>query len=306
MTLQHLIGRLASVQPFDFAKSLAFIGAFPPARGEQTQDDLTLTKGVMIAGQPVVFRLKGAGSTLNYEAWSPEPITRAVLEDRLRFFLSLDDDLEPFYAVARNDAAFKPILTALYGLHQVKFLTPFENAVWAVLTQRTPMPVARKMKSALIAAKGATLTIDAVDYPVFPQVDQLASLSEVELQEIIGHKPKAAYLANLIAAFARTDERWLREAPTLEVEAWLRGIKGIGPWSAMFVLIRGLGRMDAALDAGEELMHAVGAAYGDGRPATARAVAAHAKPYGALQGYWSYYLRAFGAVTGQAPAMRSS
>lgn len=304
MTFQHVTGRLTPVEPFDFARSLAFIGAFPPVRGEQTQGDLTLTKGVMVAGQPVVFRLTGAGSALTYEAWSPAPIAQAALEDRLRFFLSLDDDLEPFYAIARNDAAFTPILTALHGLHQVKFLTPFENAVWAVLTQRTPMPMARKMKAALIVAKGATLTVDGVDYPVFPQVDQLAGLSEVDLQEIIGHKPKADYLANLIAAFARTDERWLREAPTLEVEAWLRGIKGIGPWSAMFILIRGLGRMDAALDAGDELRQAVGKVYGDGRPATARDVAACAKPYGALQGYWSYYLRAFGAVTGQAPAMR--
>jgi DNA-3-methyladenine glycosylase II len=306
MALQHLSGQLAAVQPFDFAKSLAFIGAFPPVRGEQTQGDLTLTKGVMVGGQPVVFRLTGSGSSLSYEAWSPSPIAQAALEDRLRFFLSLDDDLEPFYAVGRRDPAFAPIREALHGLHQVKFLTPFENVIWAVLTQRTPMPMARKMKAALVAAKGAMLTIDGVDYPVFPQADQLAGLSEVEIQEIIGHKPKAAYLANVIAAFARTDERWMREAPTLEVEAWLRGIKGIGPWSAMFVLIRGLGRMDAALDAGEELMHAVGAAYGEGRPATAREVAARAKPYGALQGYWSYYLRAFGAVTGQAPAMRSA
>lgn len=306
MTLQHLKGHLTPVEPFDFAKSLAFIGAFPPVRGEQTQGDLTLTKGVMIAGQPVVFRLTDAGMLLNYEAWSPSPIAQAALEDRLRFFFSLNDDLEPFYAVGRRDPAFAPILEALHGLHQVKFLTPFENVVWAVLTQRTPMAMARKMKAALVAARGAMLTIDGVNYPVFPQADQLAGLSEVELQEIIGHKSKAAYLANVIAAFARTDERWMREAPTLEVEAWLRGIKGIGPWSAMFVLIRGLGRMDAALDAGEELMQAVGAAYGDGRPATAREVAARAKPYGALQGYWSYYLRALGAVTGQAPAMRSA
>ncbi len=306
MTFQHLTGRLAPVEPFDFAKSLAFIGAFPPVRGEQTQGDLSLTKGVMIAGQPVVFRLSGAGSLLTYEAWSLAPIERAALEDRLRFFLSLDDDLEPFYAAGRNDASFKPLLADLDGLHQVKFLTPFENAVWAVLTQRTPMPMARKMKTALVAAKGATLTIDGVDYPVFPQADQLAGLSEVDLQEIIGHKPKAGYLANLIAAFVRTDERWLREAPTLEVEAWLRGIKGIGPWSATFILIRGLGRMDAALDAGDELSKAVGRVYFNGRSATAREITSLARPYGVWHGYWSYYLRAHAAVMGYAPAMRSA
>lgn len=308
MPLQHLTGRLTPVQPFDFARSLAFIGGFPPTRDEQSQEALSMTKGVMIAGRPVVFRVTDAGADLRYEAWSEGELeaVRPVLEDRLRFFLSLDDDLEPFYAVCRRDRSFAPLVEALHGFHQVKFMTPFENAVWAVLTQRNPMPMARRMKAALIAARGATLTLDGIGYPIFPQADQLAGLSEVELAEVIGHKPKAAYLAGVIAAFVRADEGWLRSAPTLEVEAWLRGIKGIGPWSAGFILIRGLGRMDAPLDAIDELAQAVGRVYFAGRPATAREITALAAPYGAWQGYWAHYLRGAGAALGQAPAMRSA
>lgn len=308
MPFHHISGHLTPVQPFDFGKSLAFIGAFPPIRGEQSQGALALTKAVMVAGQPVVFRLTGTEKSLAYQAWSEQPleVLREEMQDRLCFFLSLDDDLEPFYDVGRRDPAFAPLVEALHGFHQVKFMTPFENAVWAVLTQRNPMPMARRMKDALIAARGATLTLDGVPYPVFPQADQLADLSEVELAEIMGHRQKAAYLAGLIAAFSRVEERWLREAPTLEIEAWLRGIKGIGPWSAGFILIRGLGRMDAPLDASDELTQAVGRTYFGGRPATAREIAALAKPYGSLQGYWAYYLRAGGAVLGHEPSMRSA
>ena len=301
MTVQ-LTGHLTSVQPFAFGKSRAFIDGFPPIRGEQSRAGLSLTRGVMVAGRPVVFRLAEAGSGLQYQIWSEsaaplEPL-RPAIEDRLRFYLSLEDALEPFYAIGRQDAAFAPLVESLYGFHQVKFMTPFENAVWAVLTQRTPMTRARRMKAALIASHGATPTVDGQSYPIFPQADQLAGLTEPELAERIGHAQKAAYLANVIAAFARIDEPWLRTAPTLEVDAWLRSIPGIGPWSACFILIRGLGRMDATLDAGEELSRAVGAIYFAGRPATAREIAALAAPYGPMQGYWTYYLRARTAVAG--------
>ncbi len=300
MTVQ-LTGHLTAVQPFDFAKSLAFLDGFPPTRGEQSRAGLSLTRGVMVAGQPVVFRITEDGAGLRYQVWaesatSLEPL-RPAIEDRLRYFLSLDDVLEPFYAVGRQDDAFAPLVATLRGFHQVKFMTPFENAVWAVLTQRTPMARARRMKDALIAAHGATLTIDDLRYPVFPQADQLAGLDEPELAGLIGHAQKAAYLSNVIAAFTRVDENWLRTAPTLEVEAWLRNIPGIGPWSATFVLIRGLGRMDATLDVGEELCRAVGAVYFAGRSATAREIIPLAARYGALAGYWAYYLRARSVVT---------
>ena len=43
---------------------------------------------------------------------------------------------------------------------------------------------------------------------------------------------------------AKVDEQWLRAAPYDEVHDWLTDIKGIGDWSANFVMIRGLGRME--------------------------------------------------------------
>ena len=49
----------------------------------------------------------------------------------------------------RPDRPFAPVVRKLYGYHQVKFLTPFENACWAILTQRNPVPAAKEIKRAL-------------------------------------------------------------------------------------------------------------------------------------------------------------
>ena len=59
-----------------------------------------------------------------------------------------DDDLQPFYALAEADPPFWALVQRLYGYHQVRFFTPFENTCWAILGQRTPFAVARPPSAA--------------------------------------------------------------------------------------------------------------------------------------------------------------
>ena len=152
-------GTLSATPPFDFAQTLRFIAAFTPMAGEQQIGDGALRKAVMVEQSPVVFTVDAMGDLeqpcLRFTLASAAPLsdaTERAAVDRIRFFLSLDDDLRPFYAAAQaSDPAFLPVIQRLHGFHQVKFLTPFENACWAVLTQRTPMAVAHALKQRLVA-----------------------------------------------------------------------------------------------------------------------------------------------------------
>jgi len=123
----------------------------------------------------LVFRLKDEGTVsepvLSYTLFSYEEINEEVkyaLLDRIKFFLSLDEDIKSFYALGSKDPNFAPVLDELYGLHQVKFLTPFEAAAWAVLSQRISMKVAHKMKKKHIDAVGDCIRIEGIDYRTFP------------------------------------------------------------------------------------------------------------------------------------------
>jgi DNA-3-methyladenine glycosylase II len=84
------------------------------------------------------------------------------------------------------------------------------------------------------------------------------------------------------------DERWLRAGDYDAVEAWLRAIPGIGAWSAAFVLIRGLGRMER-IAPNEPLLKAAAHAYGE--PITPARFQELAARYGETAGYWAFYLR---------------
>ena len=293
-------GQLPAQPPFDFARTLAFLGMFPPTEREQRIADGSLTKATRLAGQTVVFEaqaaLDGSAPGVAYRLYADRPLDAAQIaqiEDRIGFFLSLADDLGAFYAIAAQDPPFIPVLERLYGYHQVKFLTPFENACWAILSQRTTIAQTRTVKQRLMAGYGGALEVDGTRYLAFPEAVELVQASLPELAALTGHERKAGYLHAASRAFSTVDEEWLRHGPYAEVEAWLRAIPGIGPWSAAFVLIRGLGRMDAISLAERRLIEAVGRVYGAAQTSDA-AVLKLAARYGPWQGYWAHYLRAAG------------
>jgi len=301
-TLHRVTGQVTAVPPFSFAQSLHFLGGFPPTAGEQVFEQQAITKALSIGGRAVVLRLQPAdpadSSTLTYTLWSAAPLSaadQAAGADRIAFFLSLNDDLRPFYAIGEADPVFAPIIRQLYGLHQVKFPTPFENAAWAVLTQRNRMDIAANMKGRLIERYGPRLTVDGTPYAAFPEPAVLATAAPGDLAALVGTPRRAEYLQAVAEAFAGADEEWLRHGPYDAVNAWLQGVRGLGPWSAGFVMLRGLGHM-AQLPPGEESRRnaAIARTYGNGRQPSPDRLRAIMDPYGPWIGYWAYYLRVAG------------
>lgn len=301
-TLRHSAGgTLAPTPPFDFAHTLRFLGEFAPTRDEQAVAPETLTRAIFVAGRPLLFRVAASGTPdaprLDHTIHADAPLDTATVRaagERLSRYLGTTDDLRPFYAIGRADPAFAPVLDQLHGYHQVTFPTPFENACWAVLTQRTPMAVARRAKDELTRRYGAVLRREGVEYPAFPEAAALADADPDALLEIVGNARRTDYLRAVAEAFAGVDEVWLRAAPYDEAEAWLRAIRGIGAWSAAFILLRGLGRMERYPTGEERLNAIVSRRYLDGREATSGEIARIAAPYGPWAGYWAHYLRVAG------------
>jgi DNA-3-methyladenine glycosylase II len=289
-------GQLTPSAPFDFAQTLRFAEDFTPARGEQRVAENTLTKAIMVQGAPIGFRVTSSGEVdapaLAYILYGAEPFTPdliAACEDRLRFYLSLDDDLTHFYEIARDDAAMAPILARYYGLHQMKFPTPFEIAAWAILTQRTPIAIARVVKDRLTQRYGGSVQVEGETLWAFPEARMLAEADPDELANLVHNERKVTYLSASSQAFADIDERWLRSGDHDAVEAWLRAIPGVGAWSASFILIRGIGRMER-IAPNEPLLEAAAQVYGEAiTPTRFRELAAR---YGDTAGYWAFYLRA--------------
>jgi DNA-3-methyladenine glycosylase II len=293
MALYSNTGTLAVAPIFDFAQSLAFTRGFSPTSDEQVVTNTSLTKAIMLGGRCVAFRVEDAGSVedpmVRYTLFSEEPLNEAQQKqaaEHISFFLSLQDDLKSFYALAQQDEDFAPVLLRLHGLRHVKFLTLCEIACWSVLVQHRAMPIARKMKLALLERYGSNITIEGHTYWAFPAFEQLVEVSEAEFADTIKNARSAHYLYEVVQTLSRLDERFLRTAPYEEAEAALRAIKGIGPWSTNFILLRGLGRMERLAADMKSLQDAHKKIY---RPESM--LEQLQQHYGPYIGYWSFYLR---------------
>ncbi|MFB4296764.1 DNA-3-methyladenine glycosylase family protein [Actinomadura sp. NTSP31] len=287
---------LPAAPPFDLGAALRFMDGFGPTAGEQSVDGGTLTKALRAAGRTVAARIvqegDGVRATVRATVHATEPLTEDVVRaaaDRISFHLSLEDDLTGFYAIGREDPAFAPVLERLYGYHQVKFPTPLENLVWAILSQRTPLAVAARGKHALRDEFGDRISVDGAEYTAFPDIEQLATLPEGRIAELVGNQRKGRYLHGALHAWLETDEDFLRTGPYGEVKDFLLSLPGVGAWSANFILIRGLGRMDEP-PLEKALRGAASRAYG--RPLSDADLQRIADGYAPWQGYWAHYLRA--------------
>src|SRR5262245_31132402 len=97
--------------PFDFARSLAFLGGFRPLDGEQRLSARELTRALRQGGKNLAFTVRAAPggvtcalATGRAKRGDPSAIRaeREAALDRVRFWLSLDDDLAPFEERARD------------------------------------------------------------------------------------------------------------------------------------------------------------------------------------------------------------
>ena len=300
MRLYSFEGTLKPVAPFDFPKSLEFLSDFSPTQNEQEVKSGAFIKAVQANGKTIAFEVFDKGTIenpkLQFNAYSEAKFTdeiKDLVADRITFFLSLQDNLKEFYEIAKKDLYIQPAIKQFYGHKQVKFLTPFEIARWAILAQRIPMVVARKMKENIVKRVGGQIKVKGVEYHSFPEPSNLVTVSS-ELPQLVPNKKKADYLLAVAEAFSKVDERWLRLAPYCEVHDWLTDIKGIGDWSANFVMIRGLGRMEELSNVEPQLAFDVARIYaGKDEQVNNEEVCQIAEKYGKWKGYWAYYLRIY-------------
>ena len=290
-------GRFTPAAPFEFAHVIARIAAESPSPEQHVSDPYRFFQAVALEETPYVAEVWNRGKVesplLQYRFYAGSPVADGVADRLLhwlRFYLSADDALQPLYDLAWDDPPFAALVERLYGVHQLKFPTPFAAAVWAILSQRSAWSSARDMRARLRQALGPTLTVERRSYTPLPAAALVAARSAAELRAIVGDSRKADYLLAAATAFANVDPAFLELSADKPLRKWLENIHGIGSWSATLILVRGLGRMQALQPPFERrLLNAARAVYQ--AELDEAALLQLAARYGAMRGYWAHYLR---------------
>lgn len=195
----------------------------------------------------VLYGNGGLVDTLKVAWQSPVAISHtARLRRRLIEMFYLDFDLDEFYGHAlgpvlrrltRRFAGFRPILTP----------NVFEAAAWAIIGQQVNLQFAYRLKTRLVQTVNRTFRIDGETYYLFPTAADVAALDLKTLRALQFSGRKAEYLLDLARMVNRGDLN-LENLAGVEygtAREILLSIRGIGPWSADYILMRGAGHRDA-------------------------------------------------------------
>jgi DNA-3-methyladenine glycosylase II len=162
----------------------------------------------------------------------------------LRRLLGLEVDLEPFYLSSQRDPEIRPLTDRFRGLKPPRFATLFESLVNAVACQQLTLTVGIELLNRLAATFGR-LAPGTSHAHAFPDARDIAKLSPESLRRLGFSMQKSntiIELANqIVRATLRVDE--ISKLNDDAATSALRELRGIGRWSAEYVLLRGLGRL---------------------------------------------------------------
>jgi DNA-3-methyladenine glycosylase II len=171
-----------------------------------------------------------------------EELARSVLNG----LLGLTVDLSAFAAMAASDPLLGPLAGRMRGVRPPRFPTVFEALVNGVACQQLSLAVGIQLLNRLAAARGKA-TSDGPDGPhAFPDPEDLASLEPDDLKRHGFSSSKARTIIDTARAVVADDldlEALARFDDGAAIER-LTSLRGIGRWTAEYVLLRGLGRLN--------------------------------------------------------------
>ena len=153
-------------------------------------------------------------------------------------------DLRPFYRFAAGEPRLHELATHFRGLKPPRFPTVFEGVVNGIACQQLSLAVGITLLNRLSAACGLSFPdADGVHY-AFPRPADLAAMNIEDLLPLGFSRNKSHAIIETASEVAegRLDLESFANLENEEALARLRELRGVGRWTAEYVLLRGLGR----------------------------------------------------------------
>ncbi|AYH44221.1 AlkA N-terminal domain-containing protein [Azoarcus sp. DN11] len=212
--------------------------------------DHSLCKGMLWDGTPaclsVHFDTAVATAAITLDADAGRDL-EARFEPMVRRMLGLEQTVEAFEERFRGDPAIGRMIAVRSGLRVPLTATPFEALTWAVTGQQISLKAAVSLRRRLIVAAGVRHVSGLLCYP---DAARLALLEEEDLRAAGFSSAKARTLralARLVAEGELPLDAWAEAAPVEQIRSSLLAVRGVGPWTVDYVLLRGFGWLDGSL-----------------------------------------------------------
>jgi DNA-3-methyladenine glycosylase II len=235
---------LDGVAPYSFLLSVHKPAGWPLLTPFEVFEDDTLWTVMRYSGKLFGVKLRSTGildkPSVSCVVFSEDKLRAEEKEDlrkTMRWVLSLDEDVKPFYALAKRDRLVRMLVEDLYGMRSTNDPNLFSALILAVCLQMAPMSRSNQMMQLLIKKYRESVGFDGKHVLSWPSAEAIATASVEELQREckLGYRAKVLHgiAEELVKGFPTAQE--LEGMSAVEAKAKLMELKGIGEYSAEIV-----------------------------------------------------------------------
>ncbi len=231
-------------QPFSFAECYRFLARSPNEVLHQTENG-KIYKLLKLNNSLVLFELEEIDQQkikINILNQPYDRNTFLEIEKYVNLWLDFNTDLGGFYQIAEGDLLLKPLTNKYHGLRLIGMNDLFEALCWAIIGQQINLNFAYTLKKRWVESFGECLGFEGKKYYLHPDYKMVREDLYEELLKIQFSRQKAKYVIEVAKAFqsgALSIEN-LKLQSFEEAKISLCKIKGIGNWTANYVLMKSL------------------------------------------------------------------
>jgi len=263
--------------PYDLNHTASYATYFVGRYGTDVYEGGVFRRLLSVGRRLVLASVRSTGTVeapsleVELAAEALDGATESEARRQVAWLLGSDEDLSAFYRMASADPSLAPLVRAFHGLHVPHTGSVHEGLVLAILGQQISSHVARILRTLLIETYGPRLEVDGATYHAFPPPSKLAEAGPEGLRAVKCGAARSAYIADIASRVAsgEMDMEGLRALTDEDAVRTLTSIRGVGPWTAQWLLVRALGRPDGFPHLDLALQRSLGLLVNGGAPMSA-------------------------------------
>jgi DNA-3-methyladenine glycosylase II len=293
--------KIAPRAPFDFEATARFF-RFTEAEIVDDFDGATYARAHHSGEKLLLLRVRSEGTrarpalavSLSPARSATRDVSTEAYESVGRMF-SVDHDLKLFRDQVSHDPLMGRLEAEHRGLHLPRWATLFEALLNSILLQQIATSVAWTFRRRVVERFGKQLSVAGKKFYAFPPPSVIARAPVEELRALGLSGAKAQSIIDLARAIesGALDGDALAREDNEGVIARLSSLRGVGRWTAEWVLMLHFGRADVFAAADLFLRGAVVKYYNDGATMSERKIREFARErWGAWGSYVALYMLA--------------
>jgi DNA-3-methyladenine glycosylase II len=274
---------------FSYRECLVFLERSPLEILHHVHEN-NIYKVIMVDTELILIKISYKDLLLIIEFPDKEPSNMEMVVEFVGNWFDLNQNLSSFYGAVSEDSLLQPLVERYYGLRMIGIPDLFEALTWAIMGQQINLTFAYTLKRRLVENFGKKLVLHENEYWAYPSPEIIANLQIDDLRNLQFTTRKAEYVIGIAKEIVegRLSKEMLRfsEDPAKH----LISLRGIGPWTADYVLMKCLLKTDAFPVADVGLQNAVMKQLKWQRKPTIKELKNQAENWSGWEAYATFYL----------------